>query len=59
MLGAEVVFAGDNYDEAFAEASRIAKKSEGLIHAFEDPVVIAGQGQWVWSPSKTFPMSTW
>lgn len=44
-LGAEVVLEGDNYDEAFAAAKKIARKSgKILIHAFEDPMVIAGQG---------------
>lgn len=44
-LGAEVMFAGDNYDEAFKEAQKISRKSgRVLIHAFEDKHVIAGQG---------------
>jgi len=36
---------GDNYDEAQAEAMRLVE-SEGrtLIHPFDDPLVIAGQG---------------
>ena len=44
-LRGEVILHGDNYDEAFAEAQRLAA-SEGLtfIHAFDDPAVIAGQG---------------
>ena len=44
-LQGEVVLHGDNYDEAFAEAQRLAA-SEGLtfIHPFDDPYVIAGQG---------------
>ena len=44
-LQGEVVLHGDNYDEAFAEAQRLAV-SEGLtfIHPFDDPSVIAGQG---------------
>ena len=44
-LGAEVILAGDNYDEAFAHAKTVAAE-EGRIYipAFEDPSVIAGQG---------------
>ncbi|MCM0604936.1 MAG: threonine ammonia-lyase [Xanthomonadaceae bacterium] len=44
-LGAEVVLHGKNYDEAYAETVRLAKKSKKvMIHAFEDPLVVAGQG---------------
>lgn len=44
-LGAEVILAGDNYDESYAHALELAKK-EGLcfIHPFADDEVIAGQG---------------
>jgi threonine dehydratase len=44
-FGAEVVLAGDTFDEARAEAARLAAK-HGLtyIHPFDDPDVIAGQG---------------
>lgn len=44
-FGAEVVLHGANYDEACAEAVRIAAV-EGLtfLHPFDDPQVIAGQG---------------
>ena len=44
-LGGEVVLAGDNYDEAYAEARRL-EATQGLtfIHPFDDPDVIAGQG---------------
>ena len=43
--GARVVLHGSVYDEAMAEALRI-RQSEGqtLIHPFDDPGVIAGQG---------------
>ena len=45
LLGAEVVLEGDNYDESFAIAQKIARKSGRVyIHAFEDRDVIAGQG---------------
>ncbi len=44
-LGAEVILYGDNYDEAYAYALKLAEK-RGLtfIHPFEDEEVIAGQG---------------
>lgn len=44
-LGAEVILHGDNYDEAFAHAQKVASE-EGMsfIHPFEDDAVIAGQG---------------
>lgn len=44
-LGAEVVLEGETYDEAYAAAVRIARKTgKVFVHAFEDPRVIAGQG---------------
>jgi threonine dehydratase len=44
-MGAEVVLAGDNYDEAYIEAQKIARKSGRVfVHAYEDADVIAGQG---------------
>ena len=44
-FGGNVVLHGDNYDEAEAEAMRLVE-AEGrtLIHPFDDPDVIAGQG---------------
>ena len=44
-LGAEVVVKGSTYEEATEEAYRLVEK-EGLemIHPYDDPVVIAGQG---------------
>lgn len=41
----EVRLFGNNYDEAAAEAQRL-KEEEGMsmIHPFDDPYVIAGQG---------------
>ncbi len=44
-FGARVVLHGRNYDEAMQEAQRI-RAAEGLtlIHPFDDPGVIAGQG---------------
>lgn len=43
--GAEVVIAGDGYDEACAAGVELAARRGAVyIHAFDDPVVIAGQG---------------
>jgi threonine dehydratase len=43
--GARVILHGDVFDEAHAEAERIAAR-EGLtyVHPFDDPMVMAGQG---------------
>lgn len=44
-FGARVVLHGSVYDEAMAEARRImAGEGQTLIHPFDDPRVIAGQG---------------
>jgi threonine dehydratase len=42
--GAEVVLAGDGYDEAQQAALELVKAGATLIHAFDDERVIAGQG---------------
>jgi threonine dehydratase len=43
--GARVVIHGSVYDEAMAEALRIqAEEGQTLIHPFDDPAIIAGQG---------------
>lgn len=43
--GADIVLYGTNYDEASARAEEIAKETGAvLIHAFDDPEIIAGQG---------------
>jgi len=44
-LGAEVVLKGNGYDEAFHHAQEL-QRQQGytFVHAFDDPVVIAGQG---------------
>ncbi len=43
--GAEVVLHGASYDEAFDEAVRRRDQTGAtLIHAFDDPLIIAGQG---------------
>ena len=40
-----VVLHGDSYDEAAAEAMRlVAEEGRVLIHPYDDPYVIAGQG---------------
>jgi len=44
-FGAEVLLHGANYDEACAEATRLAAQQNlTFIHPFDDPAVIAGQG---------------
>lgn len=41
----EVRLFGSNYDEAAAEAKRLEKEERmAMIHPFDDPYVIAGQG---------------
>ncbi|MCC6806321.1 MAG: threonine ammonia-lyase [Deltaproteobacteria bacterium] len=43
--GAEVVLYGANYDDAFLRAKEIEKeRGQIFVHAFDDPLVIAGQG---------------
>jgi threonine dehydratase len=43
--GAEIVLAGDNYDEAYGRARAIqAERGLTFVHPFDDPRVIAGQG---------------
>jgi threonine dehydratase len=44
-FGAEVLLHGANYDEACAEALRLAAEQDlTFIHPFDDPAVMAGQG---------------
>jgi threonine dehydratase len=43
--GAEVILAGTTYDESWEIAKTISENERSImIHAFDDPVVIAGQG---------------
>jgi threonine dehydratase len=43
--GAEVVLAGESYDEAYAHALVLEKKRKlAFVHPYDDPDVIAGQG---------------
>ena len=43
--GAQVILEGINYDESFAKAKEIAKETGAtMIHAFDDPQIIAAQG---------------
>src|SRR5262245_48891202 len=45
QYGAQIVLHGGDYDEAFAEAHRLAQEKElTYIHGFNDPWVVAGQG---------------
>ena len=44
-LGAETVVAGKNYDDATEHAAHLqAKRGLTMVHPFDDPFVIAGQG---------------
>ncbi len=43
--GSEVVLHGDSYDDAYAEARRLARRGRRtFVHPYDDPDVIAGQG---------------
>lgn len=43
--GAEVIFHGEIYDDAYAKAREIEKETGAVfVHPYEDPLVIAGQG---------------
>jgi len=43
--GARVILQGNNYDECFQIASGIAQQEDlEYIHAFDDPLIVAGQG---------------
>ena len=42
--GAEVVLAGQGFDDAVAAAQERVEAGETFVHAFEDPLVLAGQG---------------
>jgi len=44
-LGAEIVLEGDTYDESFKAMLEISKKTgKTLVHAFEDELIVCGQG---------------
>ena len=44
-MGAEVILAGENYDEAYKHALKLAKSQNlNFIHPFSDDDIIAGQG---------------
>ncbi|MBS1847601.1 MAG: threonine ammonia-lyase, biosynthetic [Actinobacteria bacterium] len=44
-LGAEIVLAGDNYSDAQRRCDAlVAETGMSFVHAFDDPLVIAGQG---------------
>ena len=42
--GADVVLAGRGFDDAVAAAQERVEAGETFVHAFEDPLVLAGQG---------------
>ena len=55
--GAEVVLAGDVYDEAYEEAIRLAKENMyTFIHPFDDLTVATGQGTIAMEIFKDLPM---
>ena len=44
-FGAEVVLAGENYDDAYDEARRLEVQQGAVyVHAYDDDAIIAGQG---------------
>jgi threonine dehydratase len=44
-FNAEVILHGSSYDDAFARAMELqAERGYSFIHAFDDPLIIAGQG---------------
>jgi threonine dehydratase len=44
-LGGEIVLYGDDYDQAYEQATEIARQRQLVfVHPFDDPDVIAGQG---------------
>jgi threonine dehydratase len=48
-LGATVTVAGDGFEASWRRAERLAAEAGGrLIHAFDDPLVIAGQATVAW-----------
>ena len=43
--GANVILSGDTYDESWKTADLMSReKGYSIVHAFDDPIVIAGQG---------------
>jgi len=54
--GGNVLLFGDNYDEAQGEAIRLAAEGRTLIHPFDDPLVICGQGTIGMEIVKQLPM---
>ncbi len=43
--GASIVLAGTNFEESLDEANRLAERTSAtMIHPFNDPLIIAGQG---------------
>lgn len=55
--GAEVVLAGDVYDEAYEHALKLAEeRSLTFIHPFNDPILAAGQGSIAMEIVKELPL---
>ncbi|MGC8489768.1 MAG: threonine ammonia-lyase, partial [Clostridia bacterium] len=54
--GADLVLAGPHYDEAHEEAVRLQRETgRTYIHAYLDPVLIAGQGTVAWETLRHDP----
>src|SRR5215212_9663238 len=58
-LGAEVVLKGETFDEAVAYSRELQKERElTYVHAFDDDMVIAGQGTIGWEIVEDLPQAT-
>ena len=57
-LGARVVLHGKDFAEAKTRAHEIGEKEKlAYIDGYDDPSIIAGQGQWAWKSWSRFPTS--
>ncbi len=57
--GAEVILKGASFDEAFAHSKELQKKHNyTYVHAFDDDLIIAGQGTIGWEIVEDLPAAT-
>jgi threonine dehydratase len=57
--GAEVIMHGKSFDEAVAYSKELQKEhSYTYVHAFDDPLIIAGQGTIGWEIVESLPETT-
>ncbi|CAN5865303.1 hypothetical protein BH24ACI1_BH24ACI1_25570 [soil metagenome] len=57
--GAEVILKGASFDEAFAHSKELQEKHNyTYVHAFDDDLVIAGQGTIGWEIVEDLPAAT-